>query len=171
MYPVKRCRKQFASVLNKPAFTCALVVMLASQSIARMPLAWRHSKTLGGSSAEILFAVIGHLHRHRQDCETLQVWLGSVVAKLAKHFYERLEPNSSPDALKVSQLYTTKGGSKWRLDEYYMAALQSGVAGGRAGNSSMLPPALGDVRSSAANESDETHLWNYASAGQLQFAR
>ena len=76
-------------------------------------------QTLGGSLGEILFVVIGHLHRHRQDCQKLQVWLGSVVAKLAKHFDERLEPNSSPNALKGSQLYTTKGGSKWRLDEYY----------------------------------------------------
>ena len=66
-------------------------------------------QTLGGSLGEILFAVIGHLHCHRQDCETLQVCLGSVVAKLAKHFDERLEPSSNPDALKASQVYTIKG--------------------------------------------------------------
>jgi hypothetical protein len=128
-------------------------------------------QTLGGSVGEILFAVIGHLHCHRQDCETLQLWLGSVVAKLAKHFDERLEPNSTPAALQASQFYTTKEGSKRRLDEHYTAALQSGVAGGRAGNSSMLARALGDMSSISANESDETHLQNYASAGQLEVAR
>ena len=96
--------------------------------------------------------------------------LGSVVAKSAKHLDERLEPNSSPDALKASQLYITTGGSKRRSDEHYMVALQSGVAGGRAGNSSMLARAPGDVSSSSANESVETHLRNYASAGRLEFA-
>ena len=51
-----------------------------------------------------------------------------------------------------------------------MAALQFGVGGGRARNSSMLARAPGDVSSSSASESVETHLRNYASAGRLKFA-
>ena len=51
-----------------------------------------------------------------------------------------------------------------------MAALQSGVAGGRAGNSSMLAQALGDVSPSSANGYVETHLRNHASSGRLEFA-
>ena len=51
-----------------------------------------------------------------------------------------------------------------------MAALQSGVAGGRARNSSMLARAPGDVSSRSANATVETHLRNYAPAGRLEFA-
>ena len=124
---------------------------------------------LGGSVGCVVWSALDFMYLREKVCLSISSWLGSCLHLLASSINEGLEDSDKTDALKHASLRQTSKGKKRRIDEDYVAAVQAGVSAGRAGNSSILVRALGDVGSSVASEWDEKHLRTYAAQGHLSF--
>ena len=93
---------------------------------------------------EVLIGFIVYCRCRRQYCETLQVWLGIVVATLKRHRDQRCQyTTTNADPLKDAQ-FRTRHRENPRRDLMNIVSLMRSLQSPEVGNSCIVTRGLGE---------------------------